>query len=108
VFSDNPTYKAYDYAMLMKKHHNRDTVNSIIADKLLAIRSEKKSHLSQLAKLNDRFNPQIALDFSAEYLKYCKSKIDTKVMVSEPLKSYAAKYKDFDFSWLLALNGYNK
>ena len=109
IFSDDPKYKEFNYDTLMKYNNdNRKKVNSIIAKELVKIRTENNYDFKKLTTLDDRFNPTIALDFSAEYLKYCKSKINTKDISSEPLKSQLTKYKGFDSWWLLALNGYNK
>jgi hypothetical protein len=93
----------------MKKYKSRAKANEIIAKKLVDIKENTlKSDFGKLAELDDRFNPRIALDFSAQYLLHCKSRVDTKTLFTEPLKGYAAKYKGFDFARLLALNGYNK
>ena len=108
VFSDDSKYKAWDYATLRKKY-SRSDANALIAKKLVDIKENTlKSDFGKLTKLDDRFNPKIALDFSAQYLLHCKAKIDAKALLKEPLKTYATKYNGFDFARLLALNGYNK
>ncbi len=107
IFSDLPQYKAYDYTVLMKKYNNRDKVNNIIAHKLLKIKSDSNENFGKLAKIDDRFNPKIALEFSAQYILYCKQQVTTKELTD----SYRDIYKNdktFDFGWLLAFNGYNK
>ncbi len=107
VFYDNPKYAAYNYDTLMKKHKNREKVNQIIANKLVAIRKECNYDMSKLMALDDRFNPQIALEFSAEYLLFCKKKVNTKTLTDKSRKKYKNDPK-YDFEWMLAFNGYNK
>lgn len=107
VFYDNPKYKAYNYDTLMKKYKNREKVNQIIANKLVAIRKECNYDMSKLMALDDRFNPQIALEFSAEYLLFCKKKVNTKTLTDKSRKKYKNDPK-YDFEWMLAFNGYNK
>lgn len=107
VFSDNKNYKGYDYATLMKQHKKREVVNSIIAKKLLQIKKEKKSSFGELSKLDDRFNPAIALEFSGKYLLYCKKNVDISTLKDASWNAYKQDPK-YNFEWLLALNGYNK
>ncbi len=115
MFSDMDEYKAYDYDALMKIHKNRVKVNQIIANKLVSIRdttliksNDVKSEqydINKLMLIDDRFNPNIAIPFSAKYLSYCKKYVDTKTLKHSSWDKYK---KDPDFEWLLALNGYNK
>jgi len=107
VFYDDPKYKEYDYAFLKKKHGSRRKANKIIADKLVEIRSEHKYDMSKLIALDDRFNPQVALEFSADYLLYCKKHVDINKL-KDASRNVHKQDKEFDFVWMLALNGYNK
>lgn len=107
VFSDDPKYKAYDYTLLKEQHGSRTKANKIIADKLVEIRKEHKYDMSKLIALDDRFNPQVALEFSADYLLYCKKHVKTEKLKDASRNTYKND-KEFDFVWMLALNGYNK
>lgn len=115
VFSDDPKYSAYDYATLMndpsmkkqypKEINRRPAVNKIIADVLVKIK--KEWWYPALIALDDRFNPDIALEFSAEYLLYCKTYVNTKWFTDKSWDVYKNDPK-FNFEWMLAFNGYNK
>jgi len=107
VFSDNSQYEDFDYTKLMKQYNNRVKVNQIMAEKLLAIREKYAYNLDKLMALDDRFNPQIALDFSAAYLLYCKKQVNTKSLTDKSWDKYKHD-PQFDFTWMLAFNGYNK
>ncbi|MEI7918652.1 MAG: hypothetical protein WCH65_00070 [bacterium] len=91
----------------MKQHKKREVVNAIIAKKLLQIKKEKHSDFGELSKLDDRFNPTIALEFSAKYLVYCKKNINLATLKNASWDKYKKDPK-YNFEWLLALNGYNK
>lgn len=106
IFSDDPKYSYYDYDNLTKKlGKNRKEANKIIADVLVKIK--KEWWYPALIALDDRFNPNIALEFSAEYLLHCKTYVNTKWFTNESWDVYKNNEK-FDFEWMLALNWYNK
>jgi len=107
VFYDNPKYAAYNYDTLIKQWKSRKEANKIIADKLVAIRKSYWYDLNKLMALDDRFNPTIALDFSAKYLLFCKSKVNTKTLKDTSWNKYKNDPK-YDFERMLAFNGYNK
>ncbi len=107
VFYDSPKYSAYNYDTLIKQGKSRKEANKIIADKLVQIRKNYGYDLNKLMKLDDRFNPSIALDFSAKYLLFCKSKVNTKTLTNTSRNKYKNDPK-YDFEWMLAFNGYNK
>lgn len=107
VFYDNPKYTAYNYDTLIKKWKTRKQANKIIADKLVEIRKSYWYDLNKLMKLDDRFNPTIALEFSAKYLLFCKSKVSTKSLTDKSRNKYKNDPK-YDFERMLAFNGYNK
>lgn len=120
VFSDDPKYSDYDYATLMKsaemkKQYPEDAdrrvaVNKKIAKKLIEIKNKPEKDwwwYPNLMAIDDRFNPQIAIDFSAEYLLYCKKQVNTKTLTDKSRDKYKND-KEFDFEWMLAFNWYNK
>ncbi len=106
IFSDNPKYKDFSYEKLTKKDgKTREQANAIIANILMNIK--KEWWYPALIAIDDRFNPQIAIEFSAEYLLYCKKQVNTKWFTDKSWDVYKNDPK-FDFEWMLALNGYNK
>lgn len=108
VFYDDPKYTYFNYDNLTKNlWYTREKANYIIAQKLLKIRKDCNYDMTKLMALDDRFNPQIALEFSAEYLLYCKEYVNTKTLTDKSWDVYKND-KKFDFEWMLALNGYNK
>ncbi|MFA6255795.1 MAG: hypothetical protein WC606_01305 [Candidatus Absconditabacterales bacterium] len=111
VFSDNPLYKTWDYNELLKKHSKekspRKKANAEIAKKLVEIRKNYNFDVSKLSALDDRFNPQTALNFSAQYLLYCKKQVNLSKLKDKSWDKYKHD-SNFDFQRLLALNGYNK
>ncbi len=108
VFYDDPKYTYYNYDNLTKNlWYTREKANYIIAQQLLKIRKDCNYDMTKLMALDDRFNPQIALEFSAEYLLYCKKYVDVKTLTDESRDKYKND-KEYDFERMLAFNGYNK
>ena len=106
IFSDHLDYKKFNYNTLTKKQwKSREEANKIIANQLMKIK--QKWWYPALIELDDRFNPNIALDFSAEYLLHCKKYVNTKSFTHTSRDVYKND-KNFDFEWMLAFNWYNK
>jgi len=83
VFYDQDTYTSY-----------KTKTNQEMANGLLFLRRQNNANITTLSKIDSRFDPAISINFAAEYLSYCKSKVPAS----------AKKHSKREY----ALNGYNK
>ena len=92
TYADYASYKLfYDHTQYASY---KNSSNKAMADALMLIKKQQKSNIVALSKIDARFDPKISLNFAAEYLSYCKSKVPQNLDVSTQRK--------------YALNAYNK
>ncbi len=107
LFTDTKKYAQYDFTTLSDQWRSKEKIYKKHGELLQKLMGKS---MAELEKLDDRFHTTKCITATAKYLAKIKKNVDKKKnsMCKDASWNTYKHDTEFDFDWMLTLNGFNK